>query len=340
MKSVALIFAMATMATNIIAFEQMYAVNSGGEAHTDSDGIEYQKIKSVNPANWSKISDFDFGNVPVSDLPIYRTIDRSYHNKPPIQYNISVQSDGLYVLIAKFSYGDYNNELLNMSLNNEIQLLPNVDLRKLCGGPKKICDEYFYLCVVENTLYYGNKSSAIQHEEILIKIHSAASYANIAGLVLLKGDLGEQTKLKSSATNRSLDFNPKNMHPKCLSTASLHSELQKFKEEERQNSKKLQTTIETIGENCLNNVKNSCDCVREKSESTKAAIESVQEQQSKSNARLHETLDDFKKKNREDFLVLNHTIYETMEKKQEQILYEIQNFQNQTIKKGKFDKSE
>jgi adenylosuccinate synthase len=194
--------------------------------------------------------------------------------------------------------------------------------------------------VAENTLYYGNKSSAIQHDKILIEIQSAAYCANIAGLVLLKGDLAEHTKLKSSATNKSLDFNPKNMHPKCLSTASLHSELQKFKEVERQNSKKLQTTIKTIGENCLNNMKNSCDCVRETSESTKAAIESVQEQQSKSNARLHETLDDFRNKNREDFLVLNHSIYETMEKKQEKILYEIQNFQSQIIKKGKFDKSE
>jgi hypothetical protein len=123
------------MATNVIAFEQVYAVNAGGEAHTDSDGIEYQKIKSLNPAYWLKISDFDFGNVPVSDLPIYRTIDRSCRqfNNPPVQYNIPIQSDGLYLLIAKFSYGDYGGELLNMSLNDEIQLLPNVELKELCG---------------------------------------------------------------------------------------------------------------------------------------------------------------------------------------------------------------
>jgi hypothetical protein len=68
-----LILILMLMATKAIAFEQIYALNCGGEAHTDSDGIVYQtRSENVKRDNWDVTKDtYDIGTVPKSDKPIY-----------------------------------------------------------------------------------------------------------------------------------------------------------------------------------------------------------------------------------------------------------------------------
>jgi Malectin domain len=228
MKSVLLLL---TMATYVIAFEQIIAINSGGEAQTDADGIVYQKYDQ-NPGVWWNV--LELGNVPESDRDIYRLIHNT--NKPlsPIKYDIPLKSDGFYLLIAKFSYAWYERrETQSMVLNNQIQLLSNVSLVDLCGGNGKICDVYYYFCVSDKTLYYKNQSVLIQNEKIHIEIRPVIGFANIAGLVLLKGTLGEHQKLVSSATSELVNFDPLNTvntNSKCLTAPSIVKQLHKTQE--------------------------------------------------------------------------------------------------------------
>jgi Malectin domain len=217
MKSVLLIM---TMATNVFAFEQIFAVNSGGDAHTDSDGIIYQQRVATNN-KWHH-EPKDYKNVIGSDQKIYQSYAHSYLNQPSIKYEIPLKSDGLYLLIAKYSFhvnDGYATQ--DMMLNNEIQLASNLNVNNLCGGKGKICDEYYYFCVSDKTIYYKNLSSIVQDEKILIATSSTKGFANMAGLVVLKGSVGERQHLKSSATNELLHFDLKKIHPKCLETSNV-----------------------------------------------------------------------------------------------------------------------
>jgi Malectin domain len=209
MKSILLIL---SVATNVIAFEQIFAVNCGGDAYTDSDGIIYQKRDETHA--FSSIPR-DYKNVLVDEI-IYKRLEIAYKTRPSIKYEIPLKRDGLYLLIAKYSYSYYaENGTQDMNLNNKIQLASNLNVFNLCGGKRKICDEYYYFCVSDKTIYYKNQSSIVKNEKIHIDIRSTEGIAKIAGLVVLKESLGERQILKSSATNEPLYFDFEKIHPKC-----------------------------------------------------------------------------------------------------------------------------
>jgi Malectin domain len=210
------------MAARAIAFEQIYAINSGGEAHKDSDGIVYSKGDDDNRSKiWTK--EINYKNIPMSDRNIYKKYVYSKDNTV-INYSIPVKNEGYYLLIAKFSYGsERRDETQSMTVNNEIVLLSKDNLFNLCGG-EAVCDIYFYFCVSNQTLYHKGCSTLIQNDQIQISIHHNFGHANIAGLVMLKGGLGEHKKIKSSATEELLDFNADKMSPVCIANMRDNSE--------------------------------------------------------------------------------------------------------------------
>jgi Malectin domain len=91
-----------TMAVKVIAFDQIFAINAGGAAHTDEDGIIYQERDSKH-GFWDQLSQntLHMGTVPESDKNIYRYYE--YKDHSPINYHLPLENDGLYVLIAKFT---------------------------------------------------------------------------------------------------------------------------------------------------------------------------------------------------------------------------------------------
>jgi Malectin domain len=213
MKLILLILAMATKA---IAYKKIYAINAGGDAITDSDGIEYQEgVSNGFNSTWKK--PLDLTNIDVSDRYIYITIDRSSNGAgSKLEYNMPLKSDGFYALIAKFSFAYQRKRCYqSMTLNDKIQLLPKSDVYKLCGGEGKICDVYMYFCVSNNELYFENQTTTIVNEKISIEVNREKSFATIAALVLLKGTLEERHTLKNSITNETLFFDPAKMHSSC-----------------------------------------------------------------------------------------------------------------------------
>jgi Malectin domain len=210
MKSVLLVL---LMTTNVIAFKQIFAINAGGEAHTDSDGIVYQRRVEKHSRFNSNL--FDTGNIPDKDKLIYQNVE--YSSKPDqLQYDIPLKNDGMYLLIAKFSTNSITRET-DMVLNGKIPLLMYVDVYELCGGDDKTCDIYFYFCIMDGTLYYQNQSLLLQNE-IHIEIRPIEHSVILSGLVLLEGSPDERQKLVSSNTNEFLDFDQTKMHPRCTKT--------------------------------------------------------------------------------------------------------------------------
>jgi Malectin domain len=219
MKLIILILAMATKA---IAYEQIYAINAGGYAITDSDGIEYKEGVSKNYSfPWKK--PLDLIKIAESDRDIYKMVDRlpSRQSVTKLEYNMPLKSDGFYALIAKFSFNHQPNRCYqNMTLNDKIQLLPSFDVYELCGGSGKIRDVYMYFCVSNNELYFEKQTTTIVNEKISIEVNREKGFATIAALVLLKGTLEERHTLKNSITDETLFFDPSKRHSSCSISSS------------------------------------------------------------------------------------------------------------------------
>jgi Malectin domain len=212
MKSILLILVFASI---VIAFEKVYAINAGGDAITDTDGIEYQ---GRDPNNFTTWRNLDLTNIAETDREIYKTIDRLNSGQPitKLIYNMPLKSDGFYALITKFSYAWMENRCSqNMTLNDELQLLPSFDVYKLCGGYGKICDVYKYFCVKDKRLYFENQSTYIRNGKISVEVNREKGFTSIAALVLLKGTLEERHTLKNSVTHETLFFDSSKMNPKC-----------------------------------------------------------------------------------------------------------------------------
>ena len=108
---------------DVTSLEVIYAVNAGGEEHTDSYGIQYKE----DPLNGIVGTSSDYGKhmligrVTNRDQTLYQT-ERYHHNT--FGYDIEIKEDGEYVLILKFCEVYFNapnmkvNSSLNVNTNN------------------------------------------------------------------------------------------------------------------------------------------------------------------------------------------------------------------------------
>jgi Malectin domain len=301
------------LASKVIAFEQIYAINAGGPNHTDSDGIVYVN-KTLGKIIQFKLN-LGLDNVPESDRPIYKWTDHTLSSY--FQYDIPLKSDGLYVLIEKIAdFGAQQRDIVNLTINNEVQLQTKMDQNIQCGGTSdyRICDEYFYFCVVNKNLYFKNQTTSIRNEEIHIKLSSVKGYGHISGLVLLKGTLGESHKLKGSAAKDPMFFDPSKMDPRCITQREVN-ELKKNLEEQWENRTKKfnELILQNLDNNCAES-KSAIDGILLSNENLQSAVKSIQQQQSERIDQLQSTV--------------QGVIQSSFENTQVKILLEIQKQQN------------
>ena len=114
--------------------EVVFAVNCGGNAHTDVNGIRYEK----DSATVGTASDFGQGSqirrVAESDQVLYQT--ERYHTDA-FAYNVPLDENGDYVLILKFS------EVYFTSRDQKVRVLYKCfNFNSLYGG------ECWYICVM------------------------------------------------------------------------------------------------------------------------------------------------------------------------------------------------
>ena len=102
-------------------------MNCGGEAHTDSFGIQYLRDMSKVGTSSDYGKQLLIGRVPQKDQILYQT--ERYHTST-FGYDIPITEDGRYLLVLKFSEVYFNAPNMKVSLfknwSKHKQISPNV----------------------------------------------------------------------------------------------------------------------------------------------------------------------------------------------------------------------
>lgn len=135
----------------------VYAVNCGGDGHTDSYGIHYES----DPLH-SKVgiaSDYGkrllIGRVPPNDNILYQT--ERYHTNT-FGYDIPLNADGDYVLVLKFCEVYFNapdQKVFDVVLNGDHTIVSDLDIFEKVG--KGIAHDEYVPFKIAKGLYILNR---------------------------------------------------------------------------------------------------------------------------------------------------------------------------------------
>jgi hypothetical protein len=186
------------------SIEVIYAVNAGGDGHTDVDGIIYAKDESKNHHGiWRDLNHYH--NVNPEDKIIYKTYAAT---SKMAEYNMPVKGDGKYWLILKnmerYSVScPTGNCVFDAIINGNHTILSDYDIIAKAGRDTAI-DEFVYFEVCNNTLKYKNEISKINNSIIRLAFKAKKGYAKVSAIVLLKGDIS--LILKISRQNNTINY--------------------------------------------------------------------------------------------------------------------------------------
>uniref|UniRef100_T1IK58 Malectin domain-containing protein n=1 Tax=Strigamia maritima TaxID=126957 RepID=T1IK58_STRMM len=198
-----------TLCALIIAFldysdaigEVIYAVNCGGEAHTDSHGIHYQR----DPLHGKVGTASDFGKqliisrVPPADQILYQT-ERYHYNT--FGYDIPFKADGDYVLVLKFSEVYFTSpkmKIFSISLNNEHTVVSDLDIFEKVGR-SVAHDEHVPFTIQNGKLKVNGEESNFVGRLRLDFIKGYEDNPKINAIYVMKGTLDDVPKLPSPET--------------------------------------------------------------------------------------------------------------------------------------------
>jgi Malectin domain len=184
--------------------EIVYAVNCGGDAYTDSNGINYQKDTSTEGSPYT--FPFNINGINDHDRVIYQTC--LYHVSS-LSYDLPLNGDGWYGLLLHLADDSHpiHERRLEFKLNGQ-HILLDLDFIKDCGR-HHVCNQIFYFKVCQGTLYYEKQTSTlcdVEKVNLDIKVHAANALIN--GILLVKGELGEAMSIVGTKTVFFID--PKN----------------------------------------------------------------------------------------------------------------------------------
>lgn len=94
--------------------EVVYAVNSGGPAHTDLNGVHFQADKLTIGTSSDFGKSLSIGRVAPADQILYQTERYHFSN---FGYNIPIKENGDYVLILKFCEVYFQGPRLKVSFH-------------------------------------------------------------------------------------------------------------------------------------------------------------------------------------------------------------------------------
>ena len=123
-------FILVTLFPYARCLEVIYAINAGGDSHTDSNGIKYARDPLMGKVGTSS----DYGKqllisrVNNADQILYQT-ERYHHST--FGYDIPMQDDGDYVMILKFSEVYFNSPNMKVRFFNNLQIIHRNILRTI-----------------------------------------------------------------------------------------------------------------------------------------------------------------------------------------------------------------
>uniref|UniRef100_A0A2M4BV57 Putative malectin-a n=1 Tax=Anopheles marajoara TaxID=58244 RepID=A0A2M4BV57_9DIPT len=166
----------------------IYAINAGGEAHTDSHGIHYAR----DPLMGKVGTESDYGRqllvinrVKPQDEILYQT-ERYHHDT--FGYDLPLAGDGEYVLILKFCevyFNAPNMKVFDVLLNRHT-VVSDLDIYALVGKGTAH-DEYVFFSVSRGRLYYKEESSEIRGGKVKLEfLKGYKDNPKVNGIVLIK----------------------------------------------------------------------------------------------------------------------------------------------------------
>jgi Malectin domain len=178
--------------------EIVYAVNCGGNGHTDSNGINYQKDPSTEgaPHTWATT----ITGISDHDRVLYQT---ARYKNPSVSYDLPLTGNGWYGLLLHFaddSSAAGHKRRLKVTLNGQHILLEDLNLYAECGQ-SNACNQIFYFKVCNGALHYvGHTSTLWNVEKVNVNVKMHTINAIINGILLVKGEPGEGLSVVGSKT--------------------------------------------------------------------------------------------------------------------------------------------
>lgn len=178
--------------------EVIYAINAGGESHTDIDGIHYKRDplhgKIGTPSDYGK--QLVIGRVQRADQILYQT--ERYH-QGTFGYDIPVNRDGEYVLILKFCEVYFNSpgmKVFDVVLNGVHTVVSDLDIFAKVG--KGVAhDEHIPFRVRGNKIIVNGEES--EHDG-KIKVEFIKGYRDnpkVNAIYVMRGTLNDVPQLAS-----------------------------------------------------------------------------------------------------------------------------------------------
>ncbi|XP_070158350.1 malectin-A [Polyergus mexicanus] len=177
--------------------EVIYAINAGGESHTDSYGIRYTKDPLMNKVGTA--SDYGkqliIGRVNNVDQILYQT-ERYHHST--FGYDVPISQEGDYVLILKFCevyFNSPNMKVFDVVLNGDHTVVADLDIFERVGRGVAH-DEYVPFRVQEGKLIYNDEESDILAGKIRVEfIKGYRDNPKINAIAVVKGTLEDIPQL-------------------------------------------------------------------------------------------------------------------------------------------------
>lgn len=178
-------------------YQVIYAINAGGDAHTDSNGIKFERDPLMGKIGTA--SDYGkqllIGRVASNDQILYQT-ERYHHST--FGYEIPINSDGDYVLVLKFSevyFNAPNMKVFDVVLNGDHTIISELDIFDRVGRGVAH-DEYVQFSVMKGKLYYSEEESEIRGGKIRVEfIKGYKDNPKINAMYVVKGRLENVPKL-------------------------------------------------------------------------------------------------------------------------------------------------
>ncbi|KAG5881031.1 hypothetical protein JTB14_006823 [Gonioctena quinquepunctata] len=214
-----LLSVLSTFITDVnCAGQLIYAVNCGGEAHTDVYGMRYERDPLHGRIGIA--SDYGkrllIGRVPQNDHVLYQT--ERYHTNT-FGYDIPVNSDGDYVLVLKFCEVYFNapdQKVFDVVLNGDHTIVADLDIFEKVG--RGIAhDEYVPFKISRGRLIINGEESEIRGGRIRVEfIKGYKDNPKINAMYVMKGKLEDIPRLPPIPVEPTLMEEPIKEEPEAI----------------------------------------------------------------------------------------------------------------------------
>ncbi|XP_017043967.1 malectin [Drosophila ficusphila] len=182
----------------------IYAVNAGGDEHTDLNGIQYDAdpLKGIGIASDYGKHLLMIGRVQEQDEVLYRT--ERYHTTT-FGYDLPSDGDGDYALIMKFCevYFDApQKKVFDVLLNRKHTVVRQLDIYNEVGRGSAH-DEIVYFKINNGRLNYEGEVSDVRNGRLRLDfIKGALDNPKINAFALLKGDVSQLPRLHGTEASQ------------------------------------------------------------------------------------------------------------------------------------------